>query len=215
MAKDWFPFYLNDYLADTPFLSLAEHGAFCLLMMFYWNSDANVPASADRLHKICRCTTDAERDAVDHVVREYFSEVGGKLVNDRLDKIMKYAFEITKGAMLPVEPKKTERKTVKRFTPPTLQQVQDYCNERGNHVDAEQFIAHYEANGWFRGKTKIKSWQACVRTWEKTSKPGAARSSIQTFEEKKIDITKQGMIDFMAGVSDGIPGQRTICDTDG
>jgi uncharacterized protein YdaU (DUF1376 family) len=86
MAKAWFPFYLNDYLADTVLLSLDEHGAFILLMTFYWNSDASVPASAERLHKICRCTTDAEQHAVDHVAKTYFSVVDGYLQNDRLDK---------------------------------------------------------------------------------------------------------------------------------
>ena len=54
-----------------------------------------------------------------------------------------------------------------RFTPPTPEQVADYCQERGNSIDAQQFIDHYEANGWMRGKTKIKDWKACVRTWEK------------------------------------------------
>lgn len=56
----------------------------------------------------------------------------------------------------------------RRFTPPSLQEVTDYCNERNNTVDPEAFINHYQSNGWFRGKTKIKDWRACVRTWEKT-----------------------------------------------
>ena len=40
-----------------------------------------------------------------------------------------------------------------------------------NFVDPQNFIDHYTANGWLRGKTKIKDWKACVRTWEKSSKP--------------------------------------------
>ena len=54
-----------------------------------------------------------------------------------------------------------------RFTPPSLSEVEDYCQERENGIDAEAFLNHYEANGWMRGKTKIKDWKACVRTWEK------------------------------------------------
>lgn len=61
----------------------------------------------------------------------------------------------------------------RRFTPPTLSDVQDYCTERGNKVDPQKFLDHYEANGWVRGKTKIKDWKACVRTWEKNDKQGA------------------------------------------
>ena len=53
-----------------------------------------------------------------------------------------------------------------RFVPPSLDEVLGYCLERGNTVNAQAFIDHYEANGWMRGKTKIKDWKACVRTWE-------------------------------------------------
>lgn len=59
----------------------------------------------------------------------------------------------------------------RRFTPPSLFEVESYCQERGNHVDPQGFIDHYEASGWVRGKTKIKDWKACVRTWEKNARP--------------------------------------------
>lgn len=61
--------------------------------------------------------------------------------------------------------------TQSRFTPPTVEEVAAYCRERGNNVVAEAFVDHYEASGWMRGKTKIKDWRACVRTWEREQKP--------------------------------------------
>jgi len=57
-----------------------------------------------------------------------------------------------------------------RFTPPSLEEVKTYCQERLNFVDPQNFIDHYTTNGWMRGKTKVKCWKACVRTWEKNSK---------------------------------------------
>ena len=62
-----------------------------------------------------------------------------------------------------------EEKKTKRFTPPTLEEVQAYCVERKNDVDAERFIDYYTSNGWMVGKNKIKDWKAAVRTWEKSS----------------------------------------------
>jgi len=56
------------------------------------------------------------------------------------------------------------------FDPPTVEQVRDYCQERKNDIDAQAFVDHYTANGWMRGKNKIKDWRACVRTWEQTRK---------------------------------------------
>lgn len=57
-----------------------------------------------------------------------------------------------------------------KFIPPTVDEVKAYCKERNNTIDAEKFIDHYAAANWFRGKTKIKDWKACVRTWEKNDK---------------------------------------------
>lgn len=54
------------------------------------------------------------------------------------------------------------------FRPPTISEVQEYCKERGNSVDAEHFLDHNETRGWFtsNGK-KMKCWKSAVRTWEK------------------------------------------------
>ena len=50
---------------------------------------------------------------------------------------------------------------------PSVQELKDYCLERNNGIDAEQFFDFYESKGWLVGKTKMKNWQAAVRTWEK------------------------------------------------
>lgn len=56
-----------------------------------------------------------------------------------------------------------------RFTPPTVDEVEDYCHERGNGVDAEKFVDFYSANGWKQGRNKpIVDWKAAVRTWERS-----------------------------------------------
>lgn len=55
----------------------------------------------------------------------------------------------------------------KRFTPPTVDEVAAYCHERGNNVDAQRFVDFYAASGWMRGKTPVRDWKACVRTWER------------------------------------------------
>ena len=59
----------------------------------------------------------------------------------------------------------------KRFVPPTVDEVRDYCQERGNMVDPQRFVDYYSSNGWMVGKTKMKDWKAAVRTWEQREKP--------------------------------------------
>lgn len=64
-------------------------------------------------------------------------------------------------------------RTGKGKIPPSLEEVTAYCNERHNNVDPQQFIDFYESKGWYVGKTKMKDWKACVRTWEKRKEQGA------------------------------------------
>ena len=64
------------------------------------------------------------------------------------------------------EMKGKETKEVKRFTPPTLQEVTEYCRERRNTVNPQRFIDFYASKGWKVGNQPMKDWRACVRTWE-------------------------------------------------
>jgi len=53
------------------------------------------------------------------------------------------------------------------FRPPDYKEVRAYCEERENQIDPVQFVDFYAAKGWMVGKSKMKDWQAAVRTWEK------------------------------------------------
>ena len=57
--------------------------------------------------------------------------------------------------------------TRSRFVPPSVDEVREYCTERRNNIDPQRFVDYYSASGWKRGKTPIKDWKACVRTWER------------------------------------------------
>lgn len=59
-----------------------------------------------------------------------------------------------------------------RFTPPSVEEVRSYCQERHNHVDPQRFVNFYESKGWMVGKNKMKDWKAAVRTWEGGNRGG-------------------------------------------
>ena len=60
--------------------------------------------------------------------------------------------------------------TSQRFVAPSVTEVKQYIEEKGYHVDAEQFVDFYDSKGWMVGKNKMKDWKASVRTWEKKVK---------------------------------------------
>jgi len=57
-----------------------------------------------------------------------------------------------------------------RFLKPTVHEIQDYCQERNNTVDAEQFFDFYESKNWMIGKVKMKDFRAAIRNWERMNK---------------------------------------------
>ena len=94
---------------------------------------------------------------------------------DRLgkDRLGKDRLDIEGECEKPHSPKR------RTFTKPTIDEIQDYCIERNNNVNAEQFYDYYESNGWKVGKNSMKDWKAAVRTWERSEyrKPNSKKNS--------------------------------------
>lgn len=57
-----------------------------------------------------------------------------------------------------------------RFLPPTVEDVDAYCRERGNNINAQAFVDFYASKGWRVGNSAMKDWKAAVRTWEQRYK---------------------------------------------
>jgi hypothetical protein len=62
----------------------------------------------------------------------------------------------------------------KGFVKPTIEQLKEYMTEQGMNDIAENWLNHYEANGWMVGKVKMKDWKASVRTWKTNQKNNSA-----------------------------------------
>lgn len=84
-------------------------------------------------------------------------------------------------------------KKEKKFIKPTLEEVQEYCNERKNNIDAQNFIDYYDSVGWKVGKNPMKDWKASIRTWEnKEKKKIQVKSSRDKMNEVFEKFLKEG-----------------------
>jgi hypothetical protein len=63
----------------------------------------------------------------------------------------------------------------KRFIKPTIEEIQAYCDERNNGINANAFYDFYESKNWYVGKNKMKDWNACIRTWEQREKKDTSK----------------------------------------
>ncbi len=73
---------------------------------------------------------------------------------------------------------------IKRFTPPTLEEVQAYCKERNNKVDAKAFFDYFTTGGWKDSKgNPVKNWKQKIITWEKYEPKSELKKSNNKFTE--------------------------------
>ena len=68
-----------------------------------------------------------------------------------------------------------------RFSAPSVDEVRNYCRERGNSIDAETFVDFYASKGWKVGNSPMKDWQSAIRTWEKRESRASPREQPASF----------------------------------
>ena len=75
----------------------------------------------------------------------------------------------------------------KRFIIPTLEEIQNYCNERQNKINPEYFLDYYTARDWkFNNGGKMKDWKATIRNWERLEKNREQQNKKSVFDENKL-----------------------------
>lgn len=75
----------------------------------------------------------------------------------------------------------------KRFTPPTVEQVAEYCQEKGHRIDPEAFVAFYASKGWMVGKNPMKDWKAAVVTWTKSERQRIGNANTRSGYTSGVD----------------------------
>ena len=81
-----------------------------------------------------------------------------------------YNYSCSRGPETPTPP----------TTPPKVEEVEAYCRERGNDIDARRFVDYYAVSGWkLRGKP-IEDWRALIRLWEQNGRANKAAPVTET-----------------------------------
>lgn len=106
-------------------------------------------------------------------------------IDKELDKELELEKEVSadESADTPTE------RGVRRFKKPTVEEVAAYCGKRNNNVDPQRFWDFYEAKGWKIGKSPMKDWRACIRTWEKGEerKPPTKAATASKYDRREDD----------------------------
>ena len=84
-ALPYMQLYVAEYLADTCHLNAAQHGAYLLLLMNYWQRGKPLPDLNDRLAIVARMSNE-EWTANREVIAEFFQIEDGMWIHDRVER---------------------------------------------------------------------------------------------------------------------------------
>ena len=76
----------------------------------------------------------------------------------------------------------------KRFNPPTVDEVREYCNEINATISPDAFVDYYAAQGWIYGKSgkQMKDWKAAVRNWQRREKTTTGNVFLEIAREEGL-----------------------------
>ena len=170
---EWFKFWRrNRAQLDIEQLSMESRGKVFTNMMRYFDQDAELI----EMDSIEALAFNVLKVNVDDSIAEYAET--SRQNRENVNKRWQYERIRSNTTDTKIEDRsqKTEDRSQKesiadkpqrsRFIPPTVAEVEAYCQERNNGLDAQRFVDFYTANGWKVGKNTMKDWKAAVRTWE-------------------------------------------------
>jgi uncharacterized protein YdaU (DUF1376 family) len=82
MSIIWYPHHLGDYSKNTRQLSLLEHGAYRLILDYYYTYGGPIPDDLKSINRACSAHTPTERRAVSKVIQIYFTRGDGILIHN-------------------------------------------------------------------------------------------------------------------------------------
>lgn len=82
--------FIGDYLKKTGALSVQEHGAYFLMLLHYYATEAPMPTGRE-LYRLLRAETKQDREAVDFIVSRYWVQTSEGLTHARADEEIRKA----------------------------------------------------------------------------------------------------------------------------
>ena len=185
-------FCQDDYLSKTAKLSDQELGRLFRACMTYH--------ATGELHELTgreSIAFDFIREDIDKAETAYKSKCE-KNKQNRLQAIERSKTNVDERKRSLTET--DQAKPIKRFVPPTVEEVRAYCKERRNNVDAEKFVAFYGSKGWRVGNQPMKDWKQAVITWEKRNQTGKPVIA-QQYDQRDYSGGEPSIDDIMAALA--------------
>lgn len=108
------------------------------------------------------------------------------------DSIMTNPDYIMQDIDIEIDKKENRDIYAKKFKPPTLEEVKEYCIAKHYTFDPERFWNFYESKGWFVGKTKMKNWKRSADNWNLNDNKSRRDNDLKVFSRTEFLDIKEG-----------------------
>ena len=85
---NYFELHIGDYQRKTAHLSLAEHGAYTLMLQTFYASERPLPAERRVLYRLLRADSAGERKAIDSVLAQFWEKSPEGYTNKRAAEVV-------------------------------------------------------------------------------------------------------------------------------
>lgn len=85
---NYFELHIGDYQRKTAHLSLAEHGAYSLMLQVFYATEKPLPENRQLLYRILRVSRAADRKAVDSVCEQFWQRTEKGITNKRAELVL-------------------------------------------------------------------------------------------------------------------------------
>lgn len=172
MARPWFAFYPADYARDTPHLSLAEHGAYRLLLDLYYTTRKPLSPDRQQLLRVCRAFAADEAHAVDSVLAQFFEECERGYRHARVESELQRSAEISEkraafGARGAAKSNAVQQQTRQQKTQQTTSESQPQSHKPPKAPKGAGWGKDFEAFWKAYPRTPNMSKKAAERAWAK------------------------------------------------
>lgn len=240
MGRTQFTFYESYYKALSRIKKKADRAdafdAICQYALYGESPDTDsLPDSVAIAFELIRPTLDASRRKAEGGAKSTKASAKTKVTShEDADKIsIRYAEDIDKMSIRyreDIDNKKENKKekeneyeiegesecyTPAPFAPPSLEEVQEFCQEEKLNIDPARFFNYYEGRGWMLGNQPMVNWKAVLKSWGDDKKPantgaGGLDPMLKRVVDRRIakrdeqenepcDRTKRAIARLMAG----------------
>lgn len=153
-------------------------------------------AGNDYLAEFCKCSANKVALAVSKLKEMGYIELvsfdgrtrklKSRLKENQRQTLKKSKADIEKEKAINIEDNIKDKKDNNRFIPPTVDEIERFCKERGNGVNAQRVFDYYSSANWKDGRgNPVKNWkQKIIAVWEKDT--GSKSSVGKVAHESKV-----------------------------